>query len=144
MAGKKYRKIPVDGTAEKVANTVLADLLRGHGLAGTEAGPREKAAEPGKDKDTVKEEAAPDLAGVGKIVLRVQRKGRGGKTVTVLSTPGGGLVPASLEPLAKDIRKALGCGARVEDGTVVIQGDNSERAEKWLLQRGARQVVRGS
>ncbi|HCP07445.1 MAG TPA: translation initiation factor [Synergistaceae bacterium] len=81
---------------------------------------------------------------MGKIVLRVQRKGRGGKTVTVLSTPGGGLVPASLEPLAKDIRKALGCGARVEDGTVVIQGDNSERAEKWLLQRGARQVVRGS
>ena len=81
---------------------------------------------------------------MGKIVLRVQRKGRGGKTVTTLSTPGGGLAPGALEPLAREIRRALGCGARVEDGSVVIQGDNAERAEKWLLQRGARRVVRGS
>jgi len=143
MAGKKSRKIPVDGTAERVPNFVLGDLLREHGLLGSEGGstarPREapKAAPPG-------EGGAPDLPRAGKIVLRVQRKGRGGKTVTLLSTPDGGLSPAALDQLAKDLRKALGCGTRVEDESVVIQGDNAERTEKWLLERGAGRVVRGS
>jgi translation initiation factor 1 len=143
MAGKKSRKIPVDGTAERVPNTLLGDLLREHGLLGSDGGSMAKPREAPRAAPPAEAEA-PDLSRVDKIILRVQRKGRGGKTVTLLSAPGGGLSPAALEPLAKDLRKALGCGARVEDGSVVIQGDNSERAEKWLLQRGARRVIRGS
>lgn len=125
MAGKKSRKIPVDGTAERVPNTLLGDLLREHGLLGSDGGSKAKPREAPKAAPPA-EAGAPDLSRAGKIVLRVQRKGRGGKTVTLLSTPGGGLSPPALEPLAKDLRKALGCGARVEDGSVVIQGDNSE------------------
>jgi len=142
MDVKKTRRVPVDGSGEEVPESVLGGLLRELGFAGAEEGPRQGPSGPGAA--SAAEGGIPDLAGVGKIVLRVQRKGRGGKTVTTLSTPGGGLPPGALEPLAREIRRALGCGARVEDGSVVIQGDNAERAEKWLLQRGARRVVRGS
>ena len=143
MAVKKTRRVPVDGSGEEVPESVLGGLLRELGFAGADEGPR-KAPPPGPGAASAAEGGIPDLAGVGKIVLRVQRTGRGGKTATTLSTPGGGLPPGALEPLAREIRRALGCGARVEDGSVVIQGDNAERAEKWLLQRGARRVVRGS
>jgi len=143
MAGKKTRRVPVDGSSEEVPESVLGGLLRELGFPGPDEGPR-KATPPKPGAAPAPEGGVPDLAGVGKIVLRVQRKGRGGKTVTTLSTPGGGVSPGALEPLAREIRRALGCGARVEDGSVVIQGDNAERAEKWLLQRGAGRVVRGS
>lgn len=141
----RKKRIPVDGSAERVPNTVLGDLLKESGLVdpdGPDGEPEKKA--PGTPEEGITPGFSNyDLAKAGKIVLRVQRKGRGGKTVTVLSTPGGGLSPSMLEPLARDIRKALGCGARIEDGAVILQGDNAERADKWLRQRGARQVVAG-
>jgi translation initiation factor 1 len=138
----KKKKISVDGSAERVFNPVLGDLLKESGLVDPDAGSETKALKTTGD-GIAPEVSAGDLAKVGKIVLRVQRKGRGGKTVTVLSSPGGGIATAMLEPLARDIRKALGCGARVEEDAVILQGDNSERAEKWLRKRGARHIVTG-
>ncbi|MDO9507864.1 MAG: translation initiation factor [Thermovirgaceae bacterium] len=136
----KRNKIPVDGTAEKAVNTVLGDLLRESGLAG-DAEPRRDvpAVNPVKPTAAV---SLPDFARAGKIVLRVQRKGRGGKTVTILS--GSGLAANQMEPLVKALRKGLGCGARVEEGVIVLQGDVSERAERWLRDRGSKQIVGGS
>ncbi len=84
----------------------------------------------------------PDLSRVGKIVLRVQRKGRGGKTVTLLSCAG--LARPHLEFMAREMRKALGCGSRVEEESIVLQGDVQERASNWLSERGAARIVGGS
>jgi len=75
-------------------------------------------------------------------VLRRERKGRGGKTVTLLS--GLALPPARLDALARALRTALGCGARVDGATIVLQGDLAPRAEAWLRAHGAQQVVRGN
>ena len=83
---------------------------------------------------------APAVAGVP--VVRRERKQRGGKTVTVVARLG--LGDGELKALAREMAKALGCGARVEGEDVVIQGDQVERAAAWLERRGARRVVRGN
>lgn len=74
-----------------------------------------------------------------KVVVRKVRKGHGGKTVTVVA----GIAPASLEQLCGELKRALGCGARVEDGAVVLQGELVERAIAWLENKGASRIVRG-
>jgi translation initiation factor 1 len=74
-----------------------------------------------------------------KIVVAKSKKGRGGKTVTAITGLGG-----DLEAHAKELRHALGCGATVEDGAVLLQGEQQARARAWLESRGARRVVIGS
>jgi translation initiation factor 1 (eIF-1/SUI1) len=62
--------------------------------------------------------------------VRAERKGHGGKTVTRV----GGLAgdDDALEALAGRMRRALGCGVRVEDGELLAQGDLVPRVEAWL------------
>jgi translation initiation factor 1 (eIF-1/SUI1) len=55
---------------------------------------------------------------------RAQRA-RGGKTVTFAEGPG--LAGRKLDDLAREAAKALGTGARVESGALVVQGDQSDR-----------------
>jgi translation initiation factor 1 len=136
----RRKKIAVDGTAETVENTVLGDLLRDSGLV-----PNSDPVKQADKKDPAGKDTAvsmKDLSGLGKMVLRVQRKGMGGKTVTVLTCQN--LVPDQLEPLAKELRKGLGCGSRVEEAGIILQGDVAERAARWLRGRGAKRIVGGS
>lgn len=76
----------------------------------------------------------------GKIVLRREKKGRGGKTVTRIS----GLPPSRLGELCKDMKKGLGCGAKVEGEDLVLLGQLTERGAEWLKDAGASQVVIGN
>jgi translation initiation factor 1 len=78
----------------------------------------------------------------GKLVLSRERKGRGGKTVTLLR--GVALHGAALAAFARELRQALGTGGTVEDGAIVLAGDQCLRAEAWLRQRGAARVVIGN
>jgi translation initiation factor 1 len=75
-----------------------------------------------------------------KVVVRHERKGHGGKTVTVVS----GIAPSARDALCGALKKAMGCGARVEGDDVVLQGELVERAIAFLQARGAKRVVRGS
>lgn len=75
-----------------------------------------------------------------KVVVRFTRKGHGGKTVTVVT----GIAPHAIEGLCLQLKKSLGCGARVEDGAVVLQGDLVDRAVSFLEKKGAGKIVRGS
>ena len=70
---------------------------------------------------------------LGRYSLQKQTAGRGGKVVTLVVFPPDAAF--GLETLAKEMRKALGCGAHVEENKVVLQGDLTERAEKWLEKR---------
>ena len=83
-----------------------------------------------------------DLSRAGKLIVRRERKGHGGKTVTVVDGLAG--TPAALDALARAMRKALGCGSWVEDSRVVLQGDRPDAAVAWLTRCGARQVTRGN
>ncbi len=86
--------------------------------------------------------AGVNLAKIEKLVLRREKKGRGGKTVTVVS--GFNMQSARLEELARTMRKALGCGSTVEEGTIVLQGDITDRTRIWLEKQGAKKVVVGN
>jgi translation initiation factor 1 len=83
-----------------------------------------------------------DFGGARKLVVRRERKGRGGKTATVVE--GIRVSPSALERMARELRRALGCGASVEDGCLVVQGDQVARVERWLVERGAPRVVVGN
>ncbi len=61
-----------------------------------------------------------------------ERKGRGGKTVTILG--GLHLGEAELQALAQKLKKALGCGASVEGESIVLQGEQQERAIRYLAE----------
>lgn len=62
--------------------------------------------------------------------IALDRKGRGGKTVTVVS----GLRhdPATLEALLKRLKQQCGAGGAVKDGAIEIQGDHRERVAAAL------------
>lgn len=85
--------------------------------------------------------AAPlKLNEIRKVVLRRERKGRGGKTVTLIEGLEGFDAP-SLDELARQARKSLGCGAAVEEGIIVVQGDQRDRLETWLQSQGVKKIV---
>lgn len=78
----------------------------------------------------------------GKIVVRREKKGRGGKTATIVE----GLVAPepALDALLRELQKALACGGHREGDHLVLAGAQGERVVAWLRERGARQVVLGS
>lgn len=66
--------------------------------------------------------------------LRVERKGRGGKTITVIDG-----LPRNAEfvkDLCQELKRAAGCGGTVGEGTVELQGDLRDRARELLARRG--------
>jgi translation initiation factor 1 len=75
-----------------------------------------------------------------KVVVARSRKGRGGKTVTMVT----GVRSAARENVCRDLKKALGCGATIEDDAVVVLGDVADRVRAWLEAHGARRIVMGN
>jgi translation initiation factor 1 len=63
-----------------------------------------------------------------------ERKGRGGKTVTVVRELQ--LAPADLKALGKELRKLCGSGGTVKDGNVEIQGDHRDTVAEELRRQG--------
>jgi translation initiation factor 1 len=116
-----------------VSGGKLGDLLRRQGVRVRET---PEPAAPAPEAEQI------DFGGATKIVLRREKKGRGGKTATVVE--GIKRPPSALERIARDLRKMLGCGASVEGDTIVVQGDMTARIEPWLVARGAKKVVIGN
>jgi translation initiation factor 1 len=93
--------------------------------------------------------AAPTPAGqsalfarAARIVVRRERKGHGGKTATRIEGLAGSA--AELDAAVREIKRALGCGATLDGGDVVVQGAQGERLVAFLTARGARKVTVGS
>jgi translation initiation factor 1 len=74
-------------------------------------------------------------------VVRMERKGRGGKEVTVVEQLG--LPPPEREVWLKALKGTLGCGGAVEEESLVLQGDHRERLPALLEARGVRRVIVG-
>lgn len=78
----------------------------------------------------------------GRVDVRRETGGRGGKTVTVIDGFVGIGLPEK-EQLAKKIRGACGCGGTVKDGAIEIQGDQRETSARILREAGFRPVMAG-
>ncbi len=69
-------------------------------------------------------------------IVRVQResKGRGGKTVTVIT--GVPLPDGALKELAGELKRRCGTGGTLKDGNIEIQGDHRDLLVAELEKRG--------
>lgn len=66
--------------------------------------------------------------------LRMEKKGRGGKTVTVVyDLPDN---EAFLKELAQELKRACGTGGAVAENTVELQGDLRDRVREYLEKKG--------
>ncbi|WP_375754567.1 translation initiation factor [Corallococcus exercitus] len=83
----------------------------------------------------------PEPKGPARAVVRMERKGRGGKEVTVVEQLG--LPAAQLDTWLKALKGGLGCGGVVEEDALVLQGDQRERLPALLEARGVRKVIVG-
>ena len=70
----------------------------------------------------------------GIVRVSCDRKGRGGKAVTVVR--GLSMDAASLEQLAKALKAACGSGGTVKDGVVEVQGDHRPKVIALLAAQG--------
>ena len=73
-----------------------------------------------------------------KLRLRMEKNGRGGKTVTVISGFQG--PQADMEALARTLKTFCGCGGSAKDGEIIIQGDFREKLKAKLLSLGYTQT----
>ena len=78
----------------------------------------------------------------GRVDVRRETGGRGGKTVTVVDGFVGIGLPEK-EQLTKKMRAACGCGGTVKDGAIEIQGDQRETVARILSEAGFRPVMAG-
>ena len=125
------RLVPEPTSAGEVATKLRASLPKGPEPA------------PAKPAAPVKP-AAPARA-----VVRMERKGRGGKEATIVELRRGqdadkhGLPQAELERWCRDLKQALGCGGSVDGGLIVLQGDLRSRISAALEARGVGRVTIG-
>ncbi len=66
--------------------------------------------------------------------IRREKKGRGGKTVTVIYDLQ--LTPDDLKTLAKQLKRICGTGGTVKEGMIEIQGDHRDRIAEYLRALG--------
>jgi len=78
----------------------------------------------------------------GRVDVRRETGGRGGKTVTVVDGFTGIGLPEK-EQLAKKLRAACGCGGTVKGDAIEIQGDQREAVARMLAAAGFRPVMAG-
>lgn len=81
----------------------------------------------------------PEKPGPARAVVRLEKKGRRGKEVTVVEKLE--LKPAELETWCRELKQALGTGGAIEEGAIVIQGDHRTRLGSLLEARGVRKVT---
>jgi len=80
----------------------------------------------------------------GRLVLRREKKGRGGKTVVVVAglRASAHLAESEIDKLAQHLKQQLGCGGAVErvpsDTVIVIQGDQPARVAELLREQSFR------
>lgn len=80
----------------------------------------------------------PEPALHGRVVLRREKSGRGGKTVIVVSDFDLRIQPAQIEDLARAARQHCGCGGTVHGREIELQGDNVPRVRAFFQGAGFR------
>lgn len=130
-------KIPTDGGKSLGQNPFGA--LSGAGLP---VAPKAVLEQVAKNAAGAKPASAAPAKNRGRVDIRRETGGRGGKTVTVVDGFVGIGLPEK-EQLAKKMRAACGCGGTVKDGAIEIQGDQRETIAKILTEAGFRPVFAG-
>lgn len=136
---KRSKRVPTDAVSTESLNNPFAVLANMSApIASVDAQSRQVFSRPDSSRTRG---ATAESPFAGKLILRRTRKGHGGKTVTLLQ--GLAMGEPELSALARQLGKALGCGARVDGSDICVAGDQCTRLEAWLRERGAVRIVLG-
>ena len=69
-----------------------------------------------------------------KLKIRLEKKHRGGKTVTLVEGFVG--MEQDLEELGKKIKTFCGTGGSAKNNEIIVQGDQREKVLQWFLKNG--------
>jgi len=127
MSGRKQDKRPTSGGADLNVNPFAG--LEGVGLA---SGNLRKPASV----------SSPSLKG-GRVEVRREKAGRGGKTVTTLSAFQTHHTQRDLDLLLKELKQCCACGGSRKERVLELQGDERERVCAALTARGFKPVLAG-
>ena len=94
--------------------------------------------DPPKETASPKPSTEPRAVTVPRAVVRMERKGRGGKDVTILEQIN--LNPTLRQRWLKELKAALGCGGVIEGDSIVLQGDHRKRLPDLLAKMGVRKI----
>jgi len=81
----------------------------------------------------------PEPKGPARAVVRLERKHRGGKEVTIVEKLG--LPARALETWCSELKSSLGCGGAVDGDSIVLQGDLRLRLPAVLTAKGVCKVT---
>ncbi len=127
------KRVPIDGGAGFGQNPFAQ--LSNEGLP---PGPKEISGE----SPSIGPEVVSPRKNRGRVDIKRNTAGRGGKTVTVVSGFVGIGLPEK-EKLAKQMQKFCGTGGTVKEGRIEIQGDKRTEVARILTEAGFRPVFAG-
>lgn len=130
MSRKDRSKIATDGAGADLGNNPFGDL----NLSGLPEAPKAKPQAP---------RAAKKPKPKGRVELRREKAGRGGKTVTTLREFPTHVPLGELEALTFELKKSCACGGTLKGRVVELQGDVRDRAFAELEKRGFQPVLAG-
>lgn len=89
---------------------------------------------PSREKKPGKSAGSDARPSGGRLSIRMERKGRAGKSVTIIE--GLRLDEEAREQLLKQLKSRLGTGGTLKDGVIEIQGDHRDAVNALLRDMG--------
>jgi translation initiation factor 1 len=131
MSSRKKNRISTEGEGSLAANPFAE--LDSSGLPAGELRPKPAAAS--------KKRSSPKSK--GRVEVRREKAGRGGKTVTTLKAFPTHIPLSTLEAMTFELKKNCACGGTLKGRVVELQGDVCERVCQELNSRGYQAVRAG-
>lgn len=135
MSSRSNKKIPTDG------GTFGANPFAGLDTAGLPS--REANVNEFIPSGKAASRKKPSAQSSGRVEVRREKAGRGGKTVTTLREFPSHLALSKLEAMAFDLKKACACGGSLKGRVIELQGDVRDRVCAELDARGYHAVRAG-
>ena len=138
MSRENRKKIDVGARSTPALQNPFAALAGMEALQNLPAAPEPVAPVKPAASSVASALAAPPRRNRGRLVLRREKKDRGGKVVVVVSgfeeVPGASAV--MIADLAKELKGKLGCGGTFDRQEIVLQGDRAAQVAELLGQLG--------
>ena len=135
MSRNRQGKIATDGVGSIAAETPFAQLSSNEKLGGL---PERKVTAKATASSTKKK-----LVRKGRVEIRREKAGRGGKTVTTISGFSTNISFDEVSELSNKLKKQCASGGRSKERLIEIQGDVRDQVAATLTKHGFQPVMAG-